>query len=78
MRIRMLSAALVSVSMIAAPVMAAPSSASKLSVARAAPADGESKLEGGAAVGLAIAAGIAAIAIVGAVVASDDDNPVSR
>lgn len=79
MRSKVISSILVSASMMSAvPAMAA-TSASSLSVvgARAgAPASGESDLAGGggAMIGLAIAAGVIAILVVGLVVSNDDND----
>lgn len=82
MRLKLLSSILVSASMVAAaPVAAAPSAASKLSVvgARAGAPAGESRLAEGAGgiIALALVAGIAAIAIVGALADDSDDDAVS-
>lgn len=77
MRSRLISSILVSASMMSAvPAMAA-TSASSLSVAAArsgAPASGDSNLAGGGAIGLAIAAGVVAILVVGLVIANDDND----
>ncbi|HYZ48470.1 MAG TPA: hypothetical protein VE567_06205 [Sphingomonas sp.] len=83
MRPKLLSSIIVSASLIAAaPAAAAPSSASKLSVvgARAGAPAGNSRLaEGsGGIIALVLVAGIAAIAIVGALADdSNNNNPAS-
>lgn len=82
MALKLLSVLAVSIGMAAAPAVAADHSpASKLSLAhaRVGAAGGDSRLLGGSggAIALVLAAGIAAIAIVGAVVGDDNDNPAS-
>ncbi|MBA2919171.1 hypothetical protein GON01_14825 [Sphingomonas sp. MAH-20] len=82
MRIKSLTSAIIAGSMIGALPTAAiaqtSASAAKLSIVRAAPEAGESRLAGGAGgvIALAILAGIAAIGVLAAV-NSDDDEPVS-
>lgn len=84
MRLKLITSALISASMIGAVPAAAvaqTSSASKLSIAnvRTGAAAGESRLAGGSGgiIALALVAGIAAIAIVGAIEGDNNDSPNS-